>query len=168
MDFHAIKYGQYGILRSSREVRDGFSDPRLRQWIRAMHLVGEGTFHRDVAARDQTVTPFCQELRVGRATQGPKLQKYIKPLLLKCGREFLPSSDLIVAVDSRNVGVTTVPRADDGGLGDDERSRYASTLLVVFLNRRQGKVRNMGAKQSHWGHGDALVERYDYDLERRE
>lgn len=114
------------------------------------------------------MTPFCQELQVSRATQGPKLQKYVRPLLVNCGREFLPSSDLIVAVDSRNVGVTTVPRADDGGFGDDERSRYASTLLVVFLNRRQGKVRNIGPKPSQWGHGDGLVERHASDLERRE
>lgn len=79
-----------------------------------------------------------------------------------------PSSDLLWGPNTRAVGHAGVGWGDEGCFGDEESSRNAGALGVVFDGKRLLDVVLVCAQTGEWRHGDAVSKVHDSYTDRSE
>jgi hypothetical protein len=71
---------------------------------------------------------------------------------------WLPSRDLLVVPDARNVGMTTCMRGEDRCLGDGESARDAGSLFIVSEGERTVDVSVVSTGTLHRGQDDSVLQ----------
>ena len=137
---HTIKSGLHRILSRECKVHYSILDTFLCKGLWVVHLIAEGTFHGYITAGDEVHTMLLEKAWVCRTAERPQLEINVGTLFVHRLCDFLPSGDLLVCVDSRDIRITAVSRT----------------------NERD--VLGVSSQASHWGHSDTLLERHTPDL----
>jgi len=150
VDLHAIETSLLDSVGSSGGVcLDVLLNLVLSQRTRS----GSTLSNRNIRRRNQI--PRARRaliLLIRHTPQSPKLQPQETALLVDSVRDLLPSGDLLVGEDLRDVGVAAGGLVDDGCFGDEEGAGDAGALGVVFLDHGEGDVVVVGAEAGERGH----------------
>ena len=114
--------------------------------------LGRVVAHGKVGGRAEIVAILLENGRVGGTAKSPQLHVDNTTLGVNGVNDFLPGLDLGIGVDSRDVVVAASASGDGSGLGDQESSRHASTLRVVFLDKGKLNVVIVGAETGQGSH----------------
>lgn len=152
VDLDTVEASFDGVLGGLSVVSDEAPDLLLRQSSRGRRVVAHG----DSTAGDQLVTIRLEVVSAGGPAQSPELNVDKRALGVHCICDLLPRRNLLLAVDSGNVGVSSIAGRDEGSLGDDQSSGHRGALFIVVLHEGQRHMGIVRTETSHGRHGKAL------------
>ena len=107
----------------------------------------------ELEINERSVCVYCiRDLCSRRSVKKRRRKKNVR------GTNRLPSCDLLIVPDTRNVGVSTGVQGDECSLGDGESAGNAGTLLVVFETERTEDVSIVGAGSPHGSQDDPMLQ----------
>jgi len=134
---------------------------------------------RDSAGRDdRVVARFPKGVAFCDTPEGPELEINERSVCVYCVRDLqgdpdsmedvreegkkvranrLPSGDLLVVPDARDVGISACLRGNERSLGDGESAGDAGALLVIFEAERTGDVLLVGTGSLHRSQDDSVL-----------